>query len=94
MGRLREVNGLVRMTLDKLLGIRSDLVRLDDNWQNWDFPHLVEAIMKWTERNPGNTSHEFKAFYRSEGKRDKLLNTQNARKRMCIYCDNYDHKSG
>ena len=33
MGKLREMNGYVRMTLDKLIGIRADLVRTDDNWQ-------------------------------------------------------------
>jgi hypothetical protein len=27
-------------------------VRNDDNWQEWDFPKLVEALRKWTERNP------------------------------------------
>ena len=34
MGTIKEVNGYVRMTLDKLEGIRGDLVRTDDNWQD------------------------------------------------------------
>ena len=39
MGKLKEISGYVRMTLDKLEGIRGDhLVRTDDNWQDWDFP--------------------------------------------------------
>ena len=33
--------------LDVLPGIKSDLVRLDDNWQEWRFPQLVEALKKW-----------------------------------------------
>ena len=37
MNKLKELNGYFRLTLDKLLGIRADLVRLDDNWQEWDF---------------------------------------------------------
>ena len=41
----------MRLTLDKLCGIRADLVRTDDNWQNWGFKELIEAIRKWTERN-------------------------------------------
>ena len=32
MGKLREIKGYVRVTLDKLPGIRTDLVRLDDEW--------------------------------------------------------------
>ena len=58
MGKLREMNGYVRMTLDKLIGIRADLVRTDDNWQEWKFTHLVEALRKWTERNPLPMDHE------------------------------------
>ena len=52
LGKLKDVNGYVRSTLDKLEGIRGDLVRTDDEWQMWDFPQLVEALRKWTERNP------------------------------------------
>ena len=40
------------MTVDKLEGIRSDLVRTDDNWQDWKFPEIIEALRKWTVRNP------------------------------------------
>ena len=46
------MNGYVRVTLDKLQGIRADLVRNDYNWQDWKFQQLVEALGKWTERNP------------------------------------------
>ena len=52
MGKINQVNGFVRSTLDKLPGIRADLVRLDENWQEWGFPQLVEALRRWCERNP------------------------------------------
>ena len=52
MGKIKEVNGYVRMTLDKLEGIRGDLVCTDDNWQDWEIPHLLEALRKWTTINP------------------------------------------
>ena len=52
MGKLREVTGYVRMTIDKLPGIRGDLVRTDDSWREWKFPKLVDELRKWTERNP------------------------------------------
>jgi len=60
MGEDKNIRGYVRLTLDKLLGIRADLVRLDDNWQEWRFPQLVEALKNGCERisvpldgNPG-----------------------------------------
>ena len=43
MGKEKDIRGYVRLTLHKLPGIRADLVRLDDNWQEWGFPQLVEA---------------------------------------------------
>ena len=52
MRKLKEVNGYVRFTLDKLNGIRTDLVKVDDSWQNWSFPEFIEALRKWMERNP------------------------------------------
>ena len=44
MGKLKETNGCVRFTLDKLCGIRADLLRTDVNWQNWGFNELIEAM--------------------------------------------------
>ena len=44
------------MNLYKLEGIRGDLVRTDDDWRQWDFPKLVDALRKWTERNPVKTN--------------------------------------
>ena len=36
-----EIKGYVRNTLDKLPGIRVELVRLGDSWQDWGFCELV-----------------------------------------------------
>ena len=52
MGKLKKINGYVRMTLDKLPAIRADLVRVDDDWQEWEFGQFIEALRKWTDRNP------------------------------------------
>ena len=58
LGKIGEVNGYVRATIDKLEGIRGDLVRIDDDWQEWKFPQLVQALRKWTERNPVEATTE------------------------------------
>ena len=43
MGKLSQVNGNVALTIDKLSGIRGDLVRNDENWKTWDFLKLCDA---------------------------------------------------
>ena len=35
--KLKDIKGDVRLALDKLPEIRADLIRVDDNWQEWDF---------------------------------------------------------
>ena len=34
MNKVKDINGCVKITLDKLPGIRADLVRMDDDWQD------------------------------------------------------------
>ena len=46
MGNDKEIRGYVRPTLEKLPGIRADVMRLDEDWQEWGFPQLVEASRK------------------------------------------------
>ena len=40
MNKLREINVHVRLTLDKLPGIRADLVRIAEEWREWTFSQL------------------------------------------------------
>ena len=40
--------------MDKLPSIRADLVRLDDNWQEWDFAKLVDSSSRRTDKNSKN----------------------------------------
>ena len=57
MGKLSQVCGNVALTIDKLCGIRGDLVRNDEEWQDWSFIQLCDALRSWTRRNPsGKTS--------------------------------------
>ena len=46
MHKLRDIKGYVRLILDKFPGIRADLVRLDDAWQEWGFPKFVKSLHK------------------------------------------------
>jgi hypothetical protein len=41
------------MTLDKLSGIRGNLVRNDPEWDAWDF---IKLTNQWVKRNPVTSS--------------------------------------
>ena len=93
LGKLREVNGYVRMCLDKLEGIRGDLVRTDDDWRQWDFPKLVDALRKWTERNPVKTNDKLEK-HASSGRTNAFQARQReAKQRRCVYCNEISHAS-
>ena len=63
MKKLKDIiKGYVRLTLDKLPGIRTDLVRLDDNWQKWDFCQLVDSLRRWIDKNPKTAGNPEKHF--------------------------------
>ena len=89
LGKLTEVSGYVRLTLDKLEGIRSDLVRTGDYWQSWKFPQLIEALRKWTERNPLRREQESdKLNQRCLNKSKSFQMRQHEQKiTSCVYCD-------
>ena len=99
MRKLGEINGLIRATLDKLEGIRADLVRTDDTWQEWGFPRLVNALRRWTEQNPisqeeRGASTNFWETSQGSQKREKFFQVrQEWKRRSCIFCEGDDHKS-
>ena len=52
------------------------------DWQEWDFPSLVEALRQWVERNPvwsKDDKHDSKSGYqggRSTGYRDRAYHAK------------------
>ena len=107
MGKLGEVNGYVWMTLNKLKGIRGDLVWTDDQWQEWKFPQIVAALRKWTVRNPpkcDNVEDQGKQFkqltkppYNQHTKLPQSgsfqANQREVKRRPRVYCDQSNHSS-
>ena len=45
------LKGLVVSTLNKLPQVKPDLVRIDDDWEDWDMKSLLKAIQGWLKRN-------------------------------------------
>ena len=94
LGRLCDVAGNVRVTLDKLEGIRADLIRSDANWKAWKFPDLVEALKQWAERNPLQQGEKDAGQNVKDARREKAFWTGSQEKlRQCVYCEKDDHRS-
>ena len=80
----------MRNTLDKLPQIRSDLVRLDGEWQQWHFPKLIDALRQSVERNPvAETGKEKPSILRDKNFSPRQ---QNATNQKCVFCDGTGHK--
>ena len=91
MGKLREIKGYVRLTLDKLPNIKSDLVRTDEKWHDWDFEALTKELSKWVDRNP------VKSEVKNEQRREQLMQAKQKDAKLptrpCVYCNGSNHKS-
>ena len=95
-GRLADVKGNVRCTLDKLKGIKANLVRGNEGWKDWGFKHLLTELQKWTQINPVEETVTKKSEKDSTGKRNQIkpplpaFNTHQSKLRSgnhCVYCE-------
>ena len=96
LGRLSEVKGNVRATLDKLKGIKGELVQGHDNWHNWGYEDLLKSLKTWREINPVEEKLE-KQQHGSKWKgHSRLYHTQDgdqkSRRPECVYCEENTHK--
>ena len=76
-------------TLNKLPNVKSDLVRLDDDWESWGMPQLIDNLQIWLKRN--KTEEIGKPVEKRE-KHWYAGETRERHTRKCIYCDQ-DHWS-
>ena len=91
LGKLERVNGMTRSVLDKLPGIKSDLVR-GEGWQDWGLAQLVTALKLWRDINPCSEESFPSKDRKRRDRSEKILNT-GAKKQGCVYCDDVSHKS-
>ena len=52
LGKISECLALVQGVLNKLLGIKAELVQGKPNWQSWNFTELTSALRAWMEIYP------------------------------------------
>ena len=102
LGKLREVSGNVRAVLDKLKGIKADLVRGEEGWRDWDFGQLLQAIKRWRDINCDlqvsidGSGSKGKNDRNDGNSRRRSFNTRQGngkQMRSCMYCDKEDHMS-
>ena len=99
LGKLADVKGNVRATLDKLKGIKADLVCGNEGWQEWGFEELLDELNKWGDINPIDENGESKQFQNKPAMntRSKLYHARDSpresRELACVYCEDSTHKS-
>ena len=98
----------MRSTLDKLKGIKADLVRGNEGWKDWGFKDLLTELKKWTDINPVEDSVTEKTPGPQKG--DSLLFPPSRGSRVfktqfkypqqgprggnqCVYCEDTEHRS-
>ena len=76
---------MVRGVLDKLPGIKPELVSNKVGWQDWGFGELLQALEEWKEIHPLETNHK----NLPSQPRVTHIKTFHA----CVYCDCVTHRS-
>ena len=51
VGEADMIRGFVMSTLNKIPQVRPDIVRTDENWENWDMEALINNLRQWLTRH-------------------------------------------
>ena len=93
LGEEALLKGLVVSTLNKLPQVKPDLVRVDNNWEDWDMKELLSAIQGWLKRNkvedgsgkePDNRRGRDRSWYTQKGGE---YAQGKSRGPSCIFCE-------
>ena len=94
LGKVSDCLSMVRGVLDKLPGIKPELVSNKVGWQYWGFGELLQALEEWKEIHPLETNQKnlplqprvtrIKSFHSQE---------RNPTRHACVYCDCVTHRS-
>ena len=87
-----KLDGFVMCTLNKLPQVEPDLVRTDDDLENWSMEKLIDNMQSWLRRNKSTQDHqkggrrERNMYVRRGGEKDGKKCSR------CVYCKS-DHWS-
>ena len=86
------LRGLIVSTLNKLPVVKPDLVRVDENWEEWDMQGLLNALQGWLKRNRIEEMHGSKEHDQTK-KRERNWYTQGGSATpkntgpICLFCE-------
>ena len=88
LGKTSECVALVRGILNKLPGIKAELVQGHPEWQSWNFTQLLNALREWKEIHPREnvTSRGTLRSFHVEERNGNVT-------RGCVYCRDVSHKA-
>ena len=58
LGKADSLKEFVMTTLKKLPKVKSDLVRIDEKWEEWGMEKLIDNLQQWLKRNKSEDSWE------------------------------------
>ena len=100
---LGDVKGNVRSTLDKLKGVKADLVRGNEGWRDWDFKDLLRELKKWADINPVEESMAERVSVKGISSPKQTMPTRvlkthsqqetRTRNQQCVCCEDQNHRS-
>lgn len=91
LGEGDTLRALVIPTINKLPQVKPDIVRTDDDWEEWDMSQLLKSIQKWLKRNrvdestrEDNPKRREKHFYANTSESNTA--TPKGQNPKCLYC--------
>ena len=72
-------------TLNKIPQVRPDIVRTDENWENWDMKALINNLRQWLKRHKVNDALGDSGGVRP--KREKHWHNKEKGEPVCIFCE-------
>ena len=91
LGKLSQCLSMVRGLLDKLPGIKAELVNNKPGWQDWGFTELMQALENWKVIHPVESSS--KPIEKPQHHKSFFSKDQAPPTRGCVYCEDEHHRS-
>ena len=93
LGKGDTLTGLVMTTVNKLPHVKPDVVRIDDEWEQWRMEDLIENLAKWLKRNkpeeqmdsPPETTKREKHWF-SKGEERTSVSKPSRQGPNCMFC--------
>ena len=93
LGEHEKLDGFVMCTINKLPHVKPDLVRIDDNWEEWKMCNLIDSLQKWLRRNKVEDSNSKQAGDPRRKRENSLFtqrggneNNKGKKTPCCIFC--------